>query len=95
MIEKDPIEEKYHRQAEELKKELEEEGKAGEIFGYIFFTVLILGIVVWFLVGPTKIKMAIVATAAVLLLFFNYIILPKITALLDLIGDFFEKLLKK
>mgnify|MGYP006950396944 FL=1 len=95
MIEKDPIEEKYHRQAEELKKELEEEGKAGEIFGYIFFTVLILGIVVWFLVGPTKIKIAIVATAAVLLLFFNYIILPKITALLDLIGDFFEKLLKK
>ena len=34
---KDPIEEKYHKQAEEIRKELEEEGKTEEKFGCLFF----------------------------------------------------------
>ena len=92
---KDPIEEKYHKQAEELKKELEEEGKTNEKFGYLFFSVLILGIIAWFAIGPTKIKIGLVVTIVVGFVVFHYLILPKLTNILDQVGDFFEKLFKK
>ena len=92
---KDPIEEKYHKQAEETRKELEEEGRTDEKFGCLFFSVLILGIITWFVVGPTKIKIGVIVTIVVGLVIVHYLILPKLTNILEQVGDFFEKLFKK
>ena len=92
---KDPIEEKYHKQAEELEKELEEIRKSDEKFGCLFFSVLILGIIAWFAIGPTKIKIGVIVTIVVGFVVFHYLILPKLTNILDQVGDFFEKLFKK